>query len=1285
MASIKVLKKIHEQQERKSLVKDLIALRPISPVVTKDSHPLEVLYHDENPPPPPIDQFAPYLSRKLTIKRNERIEKMRIKKRPETALDFQLTNSRSSQKRYDPNSPSQLTKTQGIIKVNKTLPMLPNKNQRSLSPNPSKRNNDINDLNTSSQNSNAISSYQTEIYSPSDKENRNKQKNNKQANHHNLSYASSHANIIYDEDALPKLANKATTYGNPSNNNLKTTFITAQEISAPQMSDISLHLKQEQTFDKIVAGTATMALHRCIETTLQMYFLAEKVLYFHDISSVKVLYCPSTTAYCPHGIGLIGYVQYSREIIRLKEAQKHISYNFSIEGNQIMPNNHVLIFPIFDGFSNVKGIVVVMRKKDSPVFTDDDEKFVEYFQCKVKNYARWLFQPALDDNFASDLMKTYRLTQFVDIISEKLSSLFTCRAAEIWRLNTDTNIISKYTSTSKKAVTIPSSESGIGGYVLRNCSPISCITQRVHAAYYEKTDGCRDYSCLSIPVKDPDNPYYYAVVLRGKRTPQFFTDNDEKILARVIPYVIAALTSAEIVEKNHKALKDSMHQQKNLRALLEVAEYLSCQLKMDDLIPNIMTRACELVKADRCSLFMVNETHDKLVTSFQGGLANAIEIPINAGIVGFTATTGEILNIKDAYEDPRFNRATDLATGYRTLSILSVPIFDERSQICGVTEMINKLDGIFTQEDESMIKIFNVFCGISLENARLYRASIDLSLQLRSFLDISYSLSQPQTIKKCIEEILRNSRKVIGAVRAALYMLENSGISFDPYVLDEDIEAKIRKNEMKKQEDIEDSLGVKRAIISKLLQGQTSKFDQEKLLEEEGRNKVIEHVITLKESLMENDPMRPERSIICVPIISSDRAIMGAVLMQWKKNGSKFTFDEQKLLESYSVFLSISLERSRLKSIAQLGTIEVEIQTWITQEERTQICIPQRLKLTEAQMTQAISKDFDPSNFKGMDLFKINYYFFSIFDILKTFKIHSEMFYHFLHDVKETYNAVPYHNWIHACDVTQYTAYTLHSTGLDTVLNKFEIFALLIASICHDANHDGFSNQYNVKAQTPLGILFRNQSVMETHHCSVMIGVLTKDTSNLLYSLDDTESTKMWTLLINLILATDMARHFSIMEKAEQMIRRNRPSDPWFSRENDRLLVMQLLIKSADISNVSRKFELANKWCSYLCEEYFIQGDLEKAYGMEISPMNDREKIEKEKLQIDFYRNVCLPLFEMDAKISPATEVQVEQIKSNMKIWEEKLLEKMEEEKNKEMAEAETLASQNALAMTKES
>ena len=208
---------------------------------------------------------------------------------------------------------------------------------------------------------------------------------------------------------------------------------------------------------------------------------------------------------------------------------------------------------------------------------------------------------------------------------------------------------------------------------------------------------------------------------------------------------------------------------------------------------------------------------------------------------------------------------------------------------------------------------------------------------------------------------------------------------------------------------------------------------------------------------------------------------------------------------------------------------------------------------------------------------------------------------------------------------------------------------MIVSTICHDANHDGFTNVYNVKAETPLGILYKNQSVMETHHCTVSIAIISKDECNVFESLGPDDYKKMWTLVISLILATDMARHFDLLKQFNGLF-----DSEQFSLDDPehRLLLMQLVLKCGDISNVSRPFELADKWCDVLCEEFFRQGDLEMANGMEYtSPLNDRSHLDKPKSQIGFYTFVCLPLFQATAKAIPALECNVNQVQSNLAVW----------------------------------
>ena len=126
-----------------------------------------------------------------------------------------------------------------------------------------------------------------------------------------------------------------------------------------------------------------------------------------------------------------------------------------------------------------------------------------------------------------------------------------------------------------------------------------------------------------------------------------------------------------------------------------------------------------------------------------------------------------------------------METGYKTKSILSVPIINHRGEVIGVTQMVNKLDmKPFTKWDAHLIQIFNVFAGISLENAKLYKQSHDMSQQLRSFYDISISFEENQSLPDMLKSIINTARKTVKARRASLFLVDETNGTLSTFITD---------------------------------------------------------------------------------------------------------------------------------------------------------------------------------------------------------------------------------------------------------------------------------------------------------------------------------------------------------------------------------------------------------------------------------------------------------------------------------------------------------------------
>ncbi|RMH01925.1 MAG: HD domain-containing protein [Aquificota bacterium] len=155
-----------------------------------------------------------------------------------------------------------------------------------------------------------------------------------------------------------------------------------------------------------------------------------------------------------------------------------------------------------------------------------------------------------------------------------------------------------------------------------------------------------------------------------------------------------------------------------IKLLLSSAEKIVREKDINKLIYMLADLARELLEAHRMSLFLLDEQKGTLYTFVAHGVSR-IEIPKNKGFVGYSATTGESLIVEDAYKDERFNPEVDKATGYRTKSVIVVPIFDRKGQVMGVFQGINKLSGNFTQEDLEILTLLGGFAGAYIENQAL--------------------------------------------------------------------------------------------------------------------------------------------------------------------------------------------------------------------------------------------------------------------------------------------------------------------------------------------------------------------------------------------------------------------------------------------------------------------------------------------------------------------------------------------------------------------------------------
>ena len=220
--------------------------------------------------------------------------------------------------------------------------------------------------------------------------------------------------------------------------------------------------------------------------------------------------------------------------------------------------------------------------------------------------------------------------------------------------------------------------------------------------------------------------------------------------------------------------------------VLRIAAHLSAQLSLEELLELIMRGLTELLDAERSTLFLLSNDGTYIWSKVvQGDEVEEIRVQVGEGIAGWVAETGRPVNVKDAYQDPRFDPTWDQQNNYRTRSLLCLPIRNREGDIMGVAQVLNKHSGYFTVDDAMMLRTIMAMAAISIVNARLYNTLLSRNLELleaqRSLqervreIDLLYAIerdvSEAADLDAAIETLLQKIREILPCAALELALI----------------------------------------------------------------------------------------------------------------------------------------------------------------------------------------------------------------------------------------------------------------------------------------------------------------------------------------------------------------------------------------------------------------------------------------------------------------------------------------------------------------------------------
>ncbi|CAN0029670.1 unnamed protein product [Lampetra planeri] len=303
-------------------------------------------------------------------------------------------------------------------------------------------------------------------------------------------------------------------------------------------------------------------------------------------------------------------------------------------------------------------------------------------------------------------------------------------------------------------------------------------------------------------------------------------------------------------------------------------------------------------------------------------------------------------------------------------------------------------------------------------------------------------------------------------------------------------------------------------------------------------------------------------------------------------------------------------------------------------EERfLQVC---DVELTEEVRRCLKTPTFDNWQWEDAEMLLLLLQMFLDLELVSAFGVERRVLRRLLLRIYARYNHIPFHNFQHCFCVSQMMYGLICITDLRSKMEHIDLLAMLTSSVCHDLDHPGYNNAYQINARTELALRYNDISPLENHHCAVAFELLEEHESNIFRNLTKEQYKRVREGMIKCILATDMGRHNDILASFNAIL----PTFDFRNREHTDVLMM-IMIKVSDISNEARPMQVAEPWLDCLLQEFFSQSDVEKLEGLPVSPFMDRDKVSRSSSQVNFIRHVLLPLFVALATLFPALQEQL--------------------------------------------
>uniref|UniRef100_A0A8B9Y7E2 Phosphodiesterase n=1 Tax=Bos mutus grunniens TaxID=30521 RepID=A0A8B9Y7E2_BOSMU len=450
------------------------------------------------------------------------------------------------------------------------------------------------------------------------------------------------------------------------------------------------------------------------------------------------------------------------------------------------------------------------------------------------------------------------------------------------------------------------------------------------------------------------------------------------------------------------------------------------------------------------------------------------------------------------------------------------------------------------------------------------------------------------------------------------------------------------------------------------------------------------------------------KNVLSMPIVNKKEEIVGVATFYNRKDGKPFDEMDETLMESLAQFLGWSVlnpdtyelmnKLENRKDIFQdmvkyhVKCDNEEIQTILKTREvygkEPWECEEEELaEILQGELPDADKYEINKFHFSDLpltelELVKCGIQMYYELKVVDKFHIPQEALVRFMYSLSKGYRRITYHNWRHGFNVGQ-TMFSLLVTGkLKRYFTDLEALAMVTAAFCHDIDHRGTNNLYQMKSQNPLAKL-HGSSILERHHLEFGKTLLRDESLNIFQNLNRRQHEHAIHMMDIAIIATDLALYFkkrTMFQKIVDQSKTYETQQEWTQYmmldQTRKEIVMAMMMTACDLSAITKPWEVQSKVALLVAAEFWEQGDLERTVLQQNPiPMMDRNKADElPKLQVGFIDFVCTFVYKEFSRFHEEITPMLDGITNNRKQWKaladeyETKMKGLEEEKQKQQA-----------------